>query len=434
MGKEMIKLRPYQEEIAAKCVHLLKTKGMAYLAMEVRTGKTFTALAACNKLVGHKCGKVVFVTKKKAISSIEADIKAMRPKLQIVVVNYESLHKVNMVNVDVVVLDEAQKLKQYPKPDPKSSLYHKVKAFLSGSPYCKIIFLSGTPSPESYSELYHQFAVSPHYNPFVEYGSFYKWAKDFVNITQIDFGNGPVNCYDDAHKDDVMRVLDPYFLTYTQTQSGFDNQVNEYVLSVEMKPMTYAICDKLKKYRVVEGKDNVILADTPVKLMQKLHQLYSGTVLFEDGEGKVIDDTKAQFITNKFKGKKIAILYKYKLELDLLCSVFPNWTADPEEFKQEGKTFLGQIQSSREGINLSIADALIFFNIDYAALSYFQARDRLTSKDRTKPNNVYWVFAEGGIEERIYEAVKDKKNYTLSYFNRDFGTKSKKVEQTSLKL
>jgi hypothetical protein len=32
---------------------------------------------------------------------------------------------------------------------------------------------------------------------------------------------------------------------------------------------------------------------------------------------------------------------------------------------------------------------------------------------------VYWLFSVGGIEEEIYKAVKNKKDYTLNIFKKD---------------
>ena len=63
----MIQFRDYQEQIIDKGVNLLHTHGFAYLSMEVRTGKTLTALGMCDKL---SVDRVLFLTKKKAISSI----------------------------------------------------------------------------------------------------------------------------------------------------------------------------------------------------------------------------------------------------------------------------------------------------------------------------------------------------------------------------
>jgi hypothetical protein len=74
--------------------------------------------------------------------------------------------------------------------------------------------------------------------------------------------------------------------------------------------------------------------------------------------------------------------------------------------------------SGREGINLSTADCLVCYNIDFSAVTYFQVRARLQTKERTTAADVHWIFAENGIEHQIYQTVKNKKNYTLSYFKK----------------
>ena len=63
-------LREYQEEIVNKASELIGAFRFVYLAMEVRTGKTLTSLSIAQR-VGAK--RVLFLTKKKAISSIEDD-------------------------------------------------------------------------------------------------------------------------------------------------------------------------------------------------------------------------------------------------------------------------------------------------------------------------------------------------------------------------
>lgn len=99
-------------------------------------------------------------------------------------------------------------------------------------------------------------------------------------------------------------------------------------------------------------------------------------------------------------------------------------TEDPEEFNgRNDKVFVSQIISGREGVNLSTADALVFYNIDFSALSYWQARARMQSKERVKEAIVYWVFSEGGIEEKIYKQVIEKKDYTLAHFLKDYQIK-----------
>jgi hypothetical protein len=191
-----------------------------------------------------------------------------------------------------------------------------------------------------------------------------------------------------------------------------------------MQPATYRFADALKSKRVITNRDGrTVLADTEVKLMQKMHQIYSGTVIIDEParNSAVFDDSKARFIKDHFKGMKIAIYYKFIAEGVMLKAMF-NWTDNPEEFNTStDKVFISQTQSGREGIDLRTADALVMLNIDFAAVSYWQVRERIQSKDRETAAKVYWIFSIGGIEQKIYKAVHGKKDYSLSYFRKDFG-------------
>ena len=186
-----------------------------------------------------------------------------------------------------------------------------------------------------------------------------------------------------------------------------------------MSSFTYNLAKKLKKDLVVQGNEEVILADTSVKLMMKLHQIYSGTVKFESGSSQTLDLTKAKFIRNRFKGQKIGIFYKFKEELKVLKRVFNGaLTSELDEFVNSNKNIALQIVSGREGISLRQADCLVYYNIDFSATSYWQSRDRMTTNERLN-NNVFWIFSKGGIEDQIYKAVVNKKDYTLSHFKKD---------------
>jgi hypothetical protein len=218
----------------------------------------------------------------------------------------------------------------------------------------------------------------------------------------------------------IVREMEPYTINYTQQEAGFMAETTEEILEVEMSKVTYDMIKRLKKDLVIEGKEEIILADTPVKLMTKVHQLCSGTVKFESGKSMVLDTTKAQFIYDNFCTQKIGIFYKFKEELEALKSVFgENLTTELSVFEDTKKSIALQIVSGREGISLRDADFLVYYNIDFSATSYWQSKDRMTTKDRLE-NKVYWVFSKGGIERDIYKAVTKKKDYTINHFKRDF--------------
>jgi len=408
-----MKLRDYQIEIAEKGLAVLKVYKFVYLAMEVRTGKTATSLSMVSPLPVTDC---LFVTKKKAISSIESDYNKLNLQYNLHVINYESLHKIPTKKWGCIILDEAHGLGAFPKASKRAK---QVKTLINKClPY--VILLSGTPTPESYSQMYHQVYGIPN-NPFNKYKNFYRFADDYVKVTVKPLGGVHIRDYSKG-SEDIVYKMKPYTIMFTQKDAGFKVDTNEEILYVSIPSSLRKIIKRLSTDRVIQGKNDVILADTGVKLMSKTHQLYSGTVKFESGKSMVLDSSKANFIQQKFSGKKIAIFYKFKAEYEAIKEVFGETICNTlDEFCNTDKNIALQIVSGREGISLKDAEALVYYNIDFSATSYWQSRDRMTTKDRLY-NKVYWIFAKGGIEDSIYKAVVKKKDYTLNHFKRDLLT------------
>lgn len=406
-----MKLRDYQVDIVKRGVDIIQANRFLYLAMEVRTGKTLTSLSIANEI---NAKLVLFVTKKKAMSSIQKDYNLLNPSYYINIVNYESLHKVmDEHKWDLVILDEAHGLGAFPKPSSRAIMVGQLISSLRP----KVIFLSGTPTPESYSQMYHQvFKVIG--NPFSHFKNFYRFADEYVKVKQKKINGLMINDYSNGLPS-IIEAMSPFTLTYTQKQAGFSSETIENILRVDMLPSTQQLIDRLKKDLVVEGKEEVILADTSVKLMTKIHQLCSGTIKFESGNSMVIDNTKAKFIAEYFNGCKIGIFYKFKEELNALQDVFGDMlTTELSVFDDTNKSIALQIVSGREGISLKNAEYLVYYNIDFSATSYWQSKDRMTTMDRLE-NTVYWVFSRGGIEDKIYKAVTKKKDYTVNHFKKD---------------
>jgi len=401
--------RPYQKKIINKAREVINKYNFIYLAMEVRTGKTLTSLGIA-QAYGFK--HVVFITKKKAISSIVADYKLLNPSYKCEVINYESMHKLMITRCDFLVLDEAHGLGAFPKPSNRAK---NIKEFIRKYNCC-VCLLSGTPTPESYSQMYHQVYGIPT-NPFNHFKNFYAFTQDYVKVTRKKINSMYINDYSKG-KISILNTMKPYTISYTQKEAGFKVETTEKVLEVEMKSSTYEVATRLKRHNVVEGKDETILGDTPAKLMNKLHQLYSGTIIFESNKGVILDYSKAEFIRKYFKGKKIGIFYKFRQELKAIQEIFgDDITTELDKFDTTKKSIALQIVSGREGISLKNAEALVYYNIDFSATSYWQSKDRMTTKERLK-NDVYWVFSKDGIEKDIYKTVINKKDYTINHFKK----------------
>ena len=409
-SKNTFEFRDYQEHIMSIGYDIITQHGFLYLAMEVRTGKTLTSLGLA-QMINSK--NVLFITKKKAIDSIETDYKTLSPSYNLRVINYESLHIVQDEQIwDLIICDEAHSMGAFPKPSARAKMVHDLVKNLR----CKVILLSGTPTPESYSQMYHQ-VYGIKNNPFSEFQNFYRFCDKYVKVTEKRINGLTIKDYSKGHET-ILEKMRPYTINYTQQEAGFVTETTEEVLEVEMKKSTYDMINKLKTDLVIQGKTEVILADTPVKLMMKVHQLSSGTIKFESGNSMIIDLSKAEFIKEHFDGCKIGIFYKFKEELNAIKQVFgDDVTTELDEFNETNKSIALQIVSGREGISLKAAEYLVYYNIDFSATSYWQSKDRMTTKDRLY-NSVYWVFSKGGIEHDIYKAVTKKKDYTINHFKK----------------
>lgn len=405
----MSKIKPYwyQSELSDKGVSVLKELNIVYFSIQTRCGKTITSFLTAEK---YGAKKVLFVTRKKAIPSIESDYALMNPSFEMQVINHESIHHIKNKDFDLIISDENHSCSAYPRPSKRTKA---LKEYVGSKP---VIMMSATPTPESWSQIYHQFWISDN-SPWRHYRNFYAWARDYVNIYEKWIAGSPKRFYDKANKEKIMEDIKPYFISFTQADAGFNQVINEEIKWLDMP-------DNLKElYSEMDG-EGVILRDTwavaasnAADIIGKLSQISGGTIKVSDDTSIELSRHKAEFIRDEFSMSKIAIFYKYKAERILLEDVFPNHTGVAEEFQNSNvPIFLGQIRSIREGVKLSEAECIIFYNIDFSATSYHQAINRLQSKDREEPAKVYWIFYNEGIESYVYKAVQKKKNFTSSYY------------------
>lgn len=409
-----IELYPHQEELAQEALIKLNAYGLVYLNLEMRVGKTLTALRTCE--LDGAC-RVLFVTTKKAMPDIKKQAAGLGVGYDLTVINYDSLHKVSG-KFDIVIPDEAHCNGAFPKPSLRAK---RLKELVGDA---KVIYLSGTAHPETLSQLYNQFWLSSN-GPWKEYKNFYAWAKDYVEIKQIRAAGGQlVNDYSRAIKEKVMADVDKYFIRYTMEDAGFaQSAVTCIHENVEVPASIHAFAEKLTRVRIHTFKDgDTVTCDTAVKLQMKLHQLFSGSIITDSGACKILHTSKAELIKRKYSDSKIAIFYKYIGEREILKIVFPNWTEDPEEFqRRDDLVFLGQLQSACRGVDLSTAKYLIFYNIDFSYERFEQASARSHNMKRTQPVTIVYMLAYLGIDGYIYSALMKKQDYNLQKFRKDYG-------------
>lgn len=458
----------YQEELANIGHQILLEKKIAYLAVEMRVGKTLTAFRIAEL---QNANKVLFVTTNSALPDVLKMYEMTGFTFSLEAINYEKLlnpiesikkalkktkaifNKIRRESketdieleatfeqkilelekkqrnaktcqyleriYDIVIVDESHNIGAYPQMTQRAI---GVKQIVHNNK-CPLLLSSGTPTPENFAQLFHQFNASPD-SPF-DYRNFYEWYRDFGTGKKIR-GRGGVEVvdYGDVIKEKIYPIIDAYTISFTREKAGFQHsEVTERIIKLPLSnnvAKMIKILTKEKYYQFNDGSE--IMADTAVKLQSKIHQACSGTILTDDGIAKIIDISKAKYIREHYSGQKIAIFYKYTAEGDLLRKIIPNSTDDAIIFKNiPDTTFVRQIVSGSTGVDLSSAKVLIFYNVDFSAAQYWQSVARLLHYNRTDIPYVDFLCLEGGIEEKILKVVKSKKKYTTYYFKKDFG-------------
>lgn len=426
----MIELRDYQIRCAADGIEKLRQYNLAYIAAEPRCGKTHIALTMAQMF---EAKRVLFITKanEDTQKSVRKDYADGEYDFEMILISndYRTIDKIPATyHFDVIIVDEAHAFGAFPKP---SSRAISAKRIIGNRP---VIFLSGTPSPETPSQFYHQFWISD-WSPWSKLKNFYYWAGcKYVNVKlQYIANQKQVKNYDDANREKIMNDIGKMMVTQSQKDAGFQQEVRDEFITVQCTQEQSAIIQALRRDKVVEfDNGQAILGDTAVKMLMKMRQLYSGTVKFENGEATTIATEKVKVIKERFAGKKIAIYTCFIQEIEMLKQHFKNWTSSAADFNASSDlVYINNIVSGREGVNISTADAIIIYTPDFSATSYWQVRQRAQHKDRSTEAVVYWLFSDAMngkpcIEELIYRAISKKKNYTSKIFERDFGVKFEK--------
>lgn len=393
-------MKPFQHQIdiANKAYQVLKEHMIVYLAMEERTGKTLTSILVCEQT---KAERILIITKKKALEGWDDTFKRFDVKKSYTSINYESLHKLTSTKFDLVIIDEAHSnLSAYPKV---GTIWKKVYALTKGKP---IIFLSATPSAQTYAQLYHQMKLSS-WSPWIKYKNFYEWHRTYGIYKAIYAAGRQILQYDEVKIDMVEADVQNLFISYTRQELGFEHEPNDIIHYVEMRDYTKKLYNELNKDSIIKSLSYV--ADTPMKLLQGLYQIEGGTLKIDDSNSISLQNKeKVDFIIQTFGDvESLVIFYHFKQEEQKLKSHFK-------------KATILQATSFAEGVDLSHFKTLCIYSMDFSTARYSQRRARQANMKRAEPIDVHYLLTKGGISEQVYNTVAvNKTNFIDRYFTRE---------------
>lgn len=420
IGYIMSKMKPWphQLDLFDKAMPILKENALVYLAAEERTGKSLVAIMLAEDT--NHGGKVLIITKKKAMDGWENTINNYTHLNSYTVINYESVHKITC-DFDFIILDEPHAfIAAFPK---KSKTWLNVFKLTKDKP---IVYCSATSHAQGTQMLYHQLALSS-CSPWKKFKDFYKWFEHYANrdkagnfkVIYIGGGRTAVD-YKSVNHDKVWNDIKHLFVTRTRSEIGFKHEPEDIIHWIDLKPITKTVYnimlkDKVLTFNHVEtGKDYTIVLDSNIKLRWALHMLEGGGLKYSSKDGKkteylVLSNTeKVDYILSNWgDNENLVIMYQYKSDLAKLQRFFK-------------KARLLQGSSFAEGVDLSMHKHLVIYSQDFQTSKHTQRRARQANMNREEEIKVHFLLVDRAISHQVYSTVSiNKTNFVDSVFNQE---------------
>lgn len=277
------------------------------------------------------------------------------------------------------------------------------------------ILLSGTPTGGKYEKLYSQLKLlgmklskTTFFNTYIEYHF-------------EDFGGARVLTVDGyKNVDRLKRKMREYGCHFLKTDEVFD--LPDQIFTTVKVPASKEY-KTFKKDRVVIVEDTELVGDsTLVKMMyeRQLCGMYSKDKLeaFKD----LVESTEDRLI----------VFYNFTAELlamqDVLLGI--NYNEYSKRFSvvngeikalknyetlNNSITFI-QYQAGAMGLNLQKANKIIYFTPPLSSELYEQSKKRTNRIGQDRTCYYYNLVVTGSVEERIYKALAERRNYTTELF------------------
>lgn len=387
----------YQESLSEQGAQILAEHGAVYFAMEERTGKSLTAIRTAERVSAKR---VVIITKAKAAPDWIKLVGVYESDVEFTVTSWHQARKLDHV-FDLAIVDEAHALiSGYPKP---GKICKEARTLVYGLP---IVYLSATPHAQSYSQLFHQFALWKS-SPWTKYKNFYQWHQMYGRPYTLEINGIDVTQYDRTHEDLVLGTVEHIFISKTRRELGFAQEPEDVLHYIELHEDTKYVYNKLVKDNLVELKAGMLVCDNPSRLRFALHQLEGGTVKIDDVGVVLANSEKVDYILQRWgDSPQLVIMYHYKAELIKLRKYFK-------------QAELLQATSYAEGVDLSMYDNLVIYSQDFSTAKHTQRRARQANKNRSTEIRVHYLLVKGACSDRAYKTVsKNKKNFVDTVFNR----------------
>jgi SNF2 family DNA or RNA helicase len=436
-------LRDYQEKILQELKHI----PAPYFLMGTGTGKTIVSLARYERDGG---GKLIVICPKKIIGQWQDNISFEFPDLRIlkfksnansttidkallssstydvVVINYEMLHKLKSFNRVVnekwtIILDEGHRIRNYGGIRTRVKVTEAVLKL--GEKTTKTMILTATPTQSNYGGYIDYFTQLKFLG--YEDRSYQEFYNRYTITKSINFGNSPYpvkTIVDYKNTDEIDDLLKKVAKRYVPKLGDFPPQHTKVAL--EQVP-------SYKKVLREEAYGEIMITNTSRKRVS-LKTLTSGTIYGQDMEGshhQYIDNTsKIDWLEDFLSDtdEVVTIFYQYNVELEALKSllaklkkkyiVINGKTKDAvkEVKRTDYDVIIGQFQAMSESIDgiQHKSHIIVFLTMPESSLTYKQAIGRIDRIGQKKVPMYYYLVMKGTLDDKIYNLIEQKLDFS----------------------
>lgn len=432
-------LREYQEVGRDRAIAALTGGGGFMLLPEQRTGKTVTALSVVERFRGEDCPYLIIVCPKAALPVWKKALQyefGRGWKKWATVLNYEQYvankkiwYKWAHANAGkfFIIGDETHLIKSRGATRSRTARHiaHLAKYRLA---------LTGTPIANGLIDAWAQF-------DFIDPTIFGKFddtidkrtkqiIKEGFNGKYIRWGGykqHQIVGYRNKKKFNEIFHKHSYRITLREAkkqggQPSLKLQITRSFVDLSARSQFHYDEMLAELQTIVDGKR--VKVKNLLACIVKLQQICGGSLLtFDDDEslmrihvGQEKLDKLHEIVRSLRSGMKFIVVCRYIHEIERIDS-FLRRLGYTTNIVRGGQPFDGkftcdcivmQIQSGM-AVDMSQADAILFYSTDYSYLNFEQARFRILSYAKEYAR-YFFLLARGTIDEQIFEAVTRKKN------------------------
>ncbi|MGE9831817.1 SNF2-related protein [Ligilactobacillus salivarius] len=280
-----------------------------------------------------------------------------------------------------------------------------------------IILLSGTPTSGKYENLWSQAKLLGWNITKTAYNKTYiNWMDIYLGPKKLKVVNRS-NPYKNVQR--LKRKLREHGAVFMRTEDVFELPEQNFIPIKVKQSSNYR---KFLKDKYLEFDNQELLGDTALTYLLGLRQLsgmYSKEKL--DRLSDLIDSTEDRLI----------IFYNFERELDEIVKIAKNKIRPISivngktknltnyETKDDSITLI-QYQAGSMGLNLQKANKIVYFTPPQQSELYEQSKKRIHRIGQERSCFYYNLIIEKSVEERIYRALKERRDYTDELFKSDF--------------